>query len=116
MRRAGLHRGCGQAVDGRHGCLALAPEGLSASTDPGWLSTVDRRKTDQGGGLSTGRPQVGKGLGAGLGLDAGGEISHLVVQAAALADELADLAVGVHDGCVVASPERLTDLRQGQIG
>src|SRR3954467_9910917 len=53
---------------------------------------------------------------AGLLLDPGGELGDLVVDAAALGEQLADLLVGVHDGGVVAATELLPDLGQGQLG
>ena len=47
-----------------------------------------------------------------LGSDASREVSDLVIEAAAFCHELFDLALGVHDGRVVAATERLTDLGQ----
>lgn len=46
-----------------------------------------------------------------LGLDATGEVGHLVEQRSTLGHQLTDLAVGVHDGRVIAAAEGLSDLR-----
>ena len=51
-----------------------------------------------------------------LGLDARGQVGHLVEQGPPLGHELPDLAVGMHHGGVVSSTEGLADLRQGQVG
>ena len=46
-----------------------------------------------------------------LGLDATGEVGHLVEQRSTLGHQLTDLAVGVHDGRVITAAEGLSDLR-----
>lgn len=51
-----------------------------------------------------------------LGLDPAGQIGDLVEQRPTFGHQLADLAVGVHDGRVVPATEGLPDLRQRQIG
>ena len=51
------------------------------------------------------------GLCAGTRLDAAGQLGHLVVDAHPLGHLRPDLAVGVHDGGVVAAAEGLPDLR-----
>ncbi len=61
-------------------------------------------------------PQFSPSWSSGLGFDAGGEISDLVVQAAPFTDELTDLAISVHHRRVIAPTEGLADLRQAQIG
>lgn len=66
-------------------------------------------------------PQRGINLGITLGVarrehllgalfDARGELGHLVVDRAALGDELRDLLVRVHHGRVVTATKQLTDL------
>lgn len=52
----------------------------------------------------------------GLGLDAAGEVGHLVEQGAPLSHQLSNFPVGVHDRGVVATTEGLADLRQGKVG
>src|SRR5665648_925117 len=44
-----------------------------------------------------------------------GQLGDLVIGCTAFAHQLTDLAVGVHDRGVVAPPEQLTDLGQGQL-
>ena len=47
-----------------------------------------------------------------LGLDATGEVTDLVEQAAALGHQVLDLAIRMHHGGVIPSAESLTDLGQ----
>jgi hypothetical protein len=48
---------------------------------------------------------------SGLRLDPSGEVGHLIKQASSLGHELANLSIRVHDRCVVASAECLTNFR-----
>src|SRR5262245_52042673 len=52
----------------------------------------------------------------GLMLDAVGQLGDLVEHAAPFGHQLPDLALGMHDGGVVAPAELLADLRQAQVG
>ena len=104
-----------RVVDGRWTTHRGPPHERQLSTALGDLSPSM-------GTLSTGSPHLGMrrhrpvtgGVGsvglARLGLDARCQVSDLVVQAAALADELADLAVCMHHRCVITAAEGLPDL------
>lgn len=59
---------------------------------------------------------AGRSVAALLALDLVGQLGDLVVDRAALRHELADLAVGMDHGGVVAAAQLLADLRQGHLG
>src|SRR5439155_24229667 len=81
----------------------------------GWRCTPRRMGTP---GWCRGLPGYASAAPFGLRrlLDAVGEFGDLVVQRAPLGHLLADLAVGVHHGGVVAAAEGLTDTGQRQVG
>ena len=78
--------------------------------------TNDRSSTLSPAASQHPRPESASAVLAGLLLDPVGELGDLVVDAAALGDQLADLLVGVHHRGVVAAAELLADLGQRQVG
>lgn len=93
--------GSGRVGAGRSRCPV--PEGrVRAAERPSHRRRLEGRR---------GRPARGRRSGSGV-LDAVGQLGDLVVDGAPLGHQRTDLAVGVHDGRVVAAAELPADLRQ----
>src|SRR5450830_322059 len=112
IRPTAVSAGCRGSVVSVRGCVA-------GYTHPRTADSGARDRAEACGcrlGALWMTPAGGAGRSAAvLLLDAVGQLGHLVVDAAALGHELADLAIGVHDRGVVPAAERLPDFRQREL-
>jgi hypothetical protein len=92
----------------QHGHLRATPGGQAAAAGDGVFASTAVRRTRWWWNGEAAAPRASGAL-----LDPVRQLGDLVVERAALGHVLADLAVGVHDGRVVTSAERLPDARQG---